>query len=266
MTVALVTGATQGLGRALVEALARELGPDDVVYATGRRRDALEAVVGGQPSQVRSELLDVGQPESAELLAETLRQRHGGVDVVIGNAVMRISPDDDDRVVIDEYVAVNNLGTTRLMRAFAPITRPGGRLLVVASSLGTLHYLPPVLHPHFDGLADLDAVDAAVLAWRDQVRGGSVRATAWPTFLNIPSKIGQVAAVRALAAHHPDIQITAVCPGMINTPTSGAYWDVSTAPTPERAAGPLVDLALGPARPDLHGELVSDGVALPWKP
>jgi NAD(P)-dependent dehydrogenase (short-subunit alcohol dehydrogenase family) len=269
--IALVTGATQGLGRALVEGLARRLGPDDVVYVTGRRPAAVDAVsaeLGGLPAQVRGEIFDVGRPGAAATLAEEIRRRHGGIDIVYGNAVMRLEPDDEDRAVISDYVEVNNLGTTRLLRSFTPLLHDGGRLIVVASSLGTLSYLPPVLHPQFDGLESLEAVDAAVLAWRDQVADGSVRATAWPSFINIPSKIGQVAAVRALATQYRSqgILVVAACPGMMNTPTSEAWWDVSGAPTPAQAAGPLLSLALDPLQPGFHGELVRDGAVLPWKP
>ncbi|MEV4392937.1 SDR family NAD(P)-dependent oxidoreductase [Nonomuraea sp. NPDC049607] len=223
-------------------------------------------------ARVRGELLDVADPEAAAQLAGLLSQRHGGVDVVIGNAVMRVGPDDDMRRLIDAYTEVNNFGTTRLLRALAPLLRDGGRLLVVVSSLGTLNHLAPVLHDRFDGLESLEEVDAQVAAWRDAVKDGSARAQAWPGFVNIPSKIAQVAAVRALAGQRRDedasrgILLAAVCPGMINTPTSGLWWDVSGAPSPERAAVPLLDLALGPVDPGHYGELVRFGQVLPWRP
>jgi hypothetical protein len=85
------------------------------------------------------------------------------------------------------------------LRAFAPLLRDNARLIVVASSLGTLHYLAPVLHNRFDDLASLGDVDEQVAAWREAVNDGSARAGAWPGFINIPSKIGQVSAVRTLA-------------------------------------------------------------------
>jgi NAD(P)-dependent dehydrogenase (short-subunit alcohol dehydrogenase family) len=258
--VALVTGATQGLGKALCEALADRVG---TVYVTGRNAEAVRAVAG--EIGARGEVFDVGRPDSAERLAATIAERHGGIDVVVGNAVMRIGPDDDERKVVHEYVEVNNFGTTRLLRAFAPILRDGGRLAIVASSFGTLRYLAPVLHPRFDGDAD-----EAIRGWRDEVASGRARSSAWPAFINIPSKIGQVAAVRQLAAVRRaedvrrGIMLFAVCPGMINTPTSGLWWDVSGAPTPAQAAAPLVDLLLGPSRPELYGELVRDGQVLDW--
>lgn len=273
--VALVTGATQGLGLALVEGLARRMQPADTVYLTGRDPVRVAEAVAAMPgtgARVRGELLDVADPEAAAKLAGLLAERHGGVDVVFGNAVMRVGPDDDPRAIIDVYTEVNNFGTTRLLRAFAPLVRDDGRLIVVASSLGRLHHLAPVLHEHFDGLASLEEVDERVAAWRDAVKDGSARAGAWPGFVNIPSKIALVAAVRALAGRRRaedarrGILVAAVCPGMINTPTSALWWDVSGAASPEQAAGPLLDLALGSVNRDHYGQLVRFGKVLSWRP
>src|ERR1700712_1186411 len=171
---ALVTGATQGLGLALVAGLAQRMDQDDTVYLTGRDTGRVEHAVASLPpgrASVRGELLDVAAP-------------HGAVDVVVGNAVMRVGPDDEARKIVGEYTEVNNFGTTRLLRAFAPRLPDGGRLLMVASSLGTLHHLAPVLHDRFDGPGALDQVDAAVAAWRDAGADGSARAGGWPRFLD----------------------------------------------------------------------------------
>ena len=274
-SVALVTGATQGLGRALVAGLARRMRPEDTVYLTGRDADRVAHAVAELPidgARVRGEVFDVGQPDAAQRFAELVRERHGGVDIVFGNATMRIGPDDDQRAIIDEYTRVNNFGTTRLLRAFAPLLRDDGRLIVVASSFGRLNFLAPVLHRHFDGLASLDDVDREITAWRDAVLDGSARTGAWPGFVNIPSKIGQAAAVRTLARIRRDedatrgILLAAVCPGMINTPTSGAWWDVSAAASPDQAAVALLDLALEPMKPAFYGELIRFGEVLPWAP
>jgi NAD(P)-dependent dehydrogenase (short-subunit alcohol dehydrogenase family) len=273
--IALVTGANQGLGLALVEGLAKRLTPADTVYLTGRSADRVARAVEGVPAggaRVRGEILDVADPEAAGRLAACLEERHGGIDIVFGNAVMRAGPDDNPRAIIDAYTEVNNFGTTRLLRAFAPLVRDNGRVIVVASSLGTLYYLAPVLHGRFDRLASLDEVDKQVAAWRDAVKDGRARAGAWPGFVNIPSKIGQVAAVRALAAQHRQqdlargILLAAVCPGMISTPTSGLWWDVADAPSPAEAAVALLDLAFGDVNPGHYGELVRHGQVLPWAP
>jgi NAD(P)-dependent dehydrogenase (short-subunit alcohol dehydrogenase family) len=273
--VALVTGATQGLGLALVEGLARRMDPTDTVYLTGRNYERISHAIdalGCTVAKVRGEMLDVAHPDAAAQLAEELLRRHGGIDIVINNAVMRVGPEDDPAKVVEEYTQVNNFGTTRCLRAFAPLLRDGARLLVIASSLGTLEYLAPVLHDRFDDLTTLDDVDAQVAAWRDTVKDGSARAGAWPGFINIPSKIAQVTAVRTLARqrHAQDadhgIMLASVCPGMMNTPTSAEWWDVSDAPTPAQAAVALLSFVFAPTNPTYYGQLVRHGEVLPWKP
>ena len=129
-----------------------------------------------------------------------------------------------------------------------------------------------MLHDRFADLGTLDEVDAQVAAWRDAVRDGSARSGAWPGFVNIPSKIGQVAAVRALA-HQRRVQdlargilLAAVCPGMMNTPTSALWWDVGDAPTPAQAAAAVLDLVVGAVNPQHYGQLVRRGQVLPWAP
>lgn len=273
--VALITGATQGLGLALVEGLAQRMAPQDTVYLTGRNADRITQAVEAMPTggaRVRGEIFDVAGPEAASRLAAQLAERYGGIGIVFSNAVMRVGPEDEPRDIVAEYAEVNNFGTTRVLRAFAPLLRDNARLIVVASSLGTLYYLAPVLHDRFDGLASPDEVDKQVAAWRDAVKDGGARSGPWPGFVNIPSKIGQVAAVRTLAAQRRDedtargILLTAVCPGMINTPTSGMWWDVSNALSPAQAAVALLDLALGPVNPGHYGQLVRNGQVLPWAP
>jgi NAD(P)-dependent dehydrogenase (short-subunit alcohol dehydrogenase family) len=272
--VALVTGATQGLGFALADGLAARLQPGDIVYLTGRSSERLaaaaSAVTAGR-AEVRTELLDVGDAGAVERVAGQVAERHGGLDILFSNAYHRVQPHDDSAAVITDYVNTNNLGTTRVLRAFAPLIRDGGRMIVVASTMGTLHYLAPVLHDNFASGASLDDIDEVVGAWRDAVRDGSALAEAWPAFINIPSKVAQVAAVRSLARERRAtderrrIFLAAVCPGMIDTAASRAWYDMSRAQTPAEAAEPLLDLVLDPAPdPGLYGELVRFGARLPW--
>jgi NAD(P)-dependent dehydrogenase (short-subunit alcohol dehydrogenase family) len=274
--IALVTGATQGLGLALVERLSARLDEQDVVYLTGRDQARMEtaaqALAPGRAT-VLTELLDVSSSGSVAAVANAIAERHGAIDMVFSNAYSRVLPQDDPASVVGRYVEVNNLGTTRVLRAFAPLLRPGGRLLVVASTMGTLHYLAPVLHERFDELASLDDVDAAVCRWRDAVLDESAFAQAWPAFVNIPSKVAQVAAVRTLARARraqdaaDGTLIAAVCPGMIDTATSRPWFDTSAAQTPSQAAEPLLDLVLEPVPTGaLYGELVRFGQVLPWSP
>ena len=277
--VAVVTGATRNLGLALVEGLVQRLEEDDVVYLTSRDPERVSqalATIEASRAQLRGEALDVADPDAVAGLAATLAERHGQVDVVFSNAYQRVEPDDDPAAVIERYAAVNNLGTTNMLRAFAPLLAAHGRLLVVASELGRLHFLAPVLHPRFDAPETLDDIDLAVRDWGEAVRDYRRQAQeAWPSFINIPSKIGQVAAVRVLARERReddlrrDALIASVCPGLIDDGAARPWFrDMSRAQTPAEAAVALLDLALAapPADASFYGELVQFGKVLPWKP
>jgi carbonyl reductase 1 len=274
--IALVTGANQGLGFALAEGLAQRLAPGDSVYLTGRSAERLRAAtarISAPVANVDTHVLDVRDGAAVAAFAEQLRERHGGVDVIFSNAAARLTPDTPWAELVGPFVDTNNLGTTRMLRAFSPILRPGGRLLVVASDFGTLNNLPESLHKHFDtDTMTLDDVDATMLAWRDAVLDGTAGAKGWPEWVNIPSKVGQVAAVRVLARDRRDTDmphgtlIAAVCPGLIDTAASRPWFDdMSGAQTPTEAATDPLHVALDPVRPDTYGELVQFGRVRPWQ-
>jgi NAD(P)-dependent dehydrogenase (short-subunit alcohol dehydrogenase family) len=267
--IAIITGATRNLGLALAEGLARRLGPADIVYLTGRDpgrvAQSLQKLTGSV-AQVRGEPLDVSRRDAVERFAGQLLERHGGVDIVFSNHYTRVQPEDDPAEIIDSYVAANNLGTTNVLRSLSPLLRDGGRLLVVASRAGSLRALAPALHPRFQNLRSLDDVDQAVVTWRDAVRSGRAPGQAWPAWINIPSKIGQVAAVRVLAGQRRTddlsrgILIASISPGLIDTGASRAWLDMAGAPQPDEVAGPLIDFALRPETDEqLYGELVHVG-------
>jgi len=197
--------------------------------------------------------------------------RHGGADIVISNAIAALTPDRPQSEQADEFIDVANGGTHAVLRSFGPVLRPGGRLIVVASSLGTLGHLEPRLHPLFDG-ATLEEVEAAVESWRTAIHDGTAEEQGWPRWINVPSKVAQVAAVRAVAAQRraADLAtgtlVAAVCPGLVDTRASRPWFDdFSRAQTPEQAARAVLDLILAD-RPDpaSYGELVQFGQVLPW--
>lgn len=171
----------------------------------------------------------------------------------------------------DEFIDVSNTATHALLRSFGPVLRPGGRLLVVASSLGTLGRLDPGLHHLFDG-ASLDQVEYAVESWRTAIHHNTAAEAGWPRWLNVPSKVAQVAAVRAVAATRrdrdlaADTLIAAVCPGMVDTATSRPWFsDYSQAQSPAEAARAVLDLVFADhVDPALYGELIRFGKALDW--
>lgn len=82
------------------------------------------------------------------------------------------------------------------------------------------------------------------------------------------SQFGQSLAAQRRDADLADgTLIAAYCPGMINTPTSGAFWDFSNAQAPDQAAVSPLDLLLSDIDvPANYGQLVQGTTLVPWKP
>jgi NAD(P)-dependent dehydrogenase (short-subunit alcohol dehydrogenase family) len=273
--VAIVTGATQGLGLALVRGLSSRLDADDLVYLTSHdpaRVASAAATISGK-ARVVGRALDVRDRAAIESFAAELRRDHGGADIVLSNATGRGSPDRTAAAQVDTQVEVSNHATSSVLRHLLPIVRPHGACVVIASSLGQLRHLPEPVRQRFEHAATLDDVDREVERWRSEVHQGTAEAEGWPGWVNIPSKVAQVAAVRAVARGRREIDgaedrlLVSLCPGLIDTAASRPWFpDMSKAQTPEQAAGKILDLVLGaPFDPTLHGELVRFGKVLPWK-
>lgn len=137
-SLALVTGASNGIGLELAHCAARD-GHDLVI--TARRQDALDALAGELASRYRVAVQvvadDLADPAAAgRILARIERP----IDVLVNNAGFGAWSDvaDTDAQVLDEMVEVNVAAVTRLARAVLPgmLERGRGGILNVASLAG----------------------------------------------------------------------------------------------------------------------------------
>ena len=274
-TTAIVTGANQGLGLALVAGIADRLGSDSNVYLTGR--DPERVVVAVRQLQdaglhVFGDRVDVRSTTAVNRFAALVAERHSRVDLVISNAAARLTPERPQAEQVATFVDTNNLGTTRMIRAFAPLLAPGGRYLIVASAFGSLRNLPPHLHERFDAASmSLDDLDCQMTQFSEAVREGRADAEGWPDWVNIPSKVGQVAATRILAREQRALAkedgrfIAAVCPGLVDTDASRPWFtDMSQALSPDEAAADILALASDPVDRALYGQLIQHRRIVPW--
>ena len=138
--IAIVTGASRGIGRETALALARA-GAFVVCVSTSESGSAATVqAIEKEGLLAESAACDVGQTVAVESLAERVLRQHGHVDVLVNNAgitkdtlLFRMTDEDFDRVL-----AVNLRGTFLMTRAFArPMLKARkGRIVNVSSVVG----------------------------------------------------------------------------------------------------------------------------------
>jgi len=176
-----------------------------------------------------------------------------------------VSAVDDARPMIE----ANSHGTLRVLRAFLPVLREQARMVVVASGLGVLSKLPLSLRARFEiARGDPAAINRVMDDYVAAVEAGNAQAEGWPEWVNIPSKVGQVALVRAFAqwalasgALPKGALVNAANPGVTLTDATrdfmGTVFKPEEAQSPGQAARAILWLATLPAGTTApYGELV----------
>jgi 3-oxoacyl-[acyl-carrier protein] reductase len=176
--VAIVTGGSKGIGRAIAERLSAAGLAIVVNYAHDDK--AAEAVAdsirsgGGQAVAVRA---DLGQPTAAAELFDAAERAFGAVDVLVNNAgAMTLGGVAEfDDAAFERLVTTNLGGPFRMMREGARRLRPGGRIINLSSTVVGLY------QPRYGAYAATKAgVEALthVLAKELGARGVTVNAVA----------------------------------------------------------------------------------------
>jgi NAD(P)-dependent dehydrogenase (short-subunit alcohol dehydrogenase family) len=139
-TVALVTGANRGIGRAFVEALAGA--GAERIYASARAAGSLDELVAIDPDRIVPVVLDV--TDDWQITAAAARA--GDVTLLVNNAGVGLyakTIDDDGFEAAHTEMDVNYYGVVRMMRAFAPVLKGnGGGTIVNILSVGALLGFP----------------------------------------------------------------------------------------------------------------------------
>jgi 3-oxoacyl-[acyl-carrier protein] reductase len=174
--VALVTGASRGIGSAIAERLGRD-GFTVIVNYSGSVAEA-EALVskivanGGRALAVKA---DVSEPRAVREMFDTATTNFGGVDVLVNNAgIMTLANIADFADAdFDRQIAINLKGTFNTLREAAKRLRSGGRIINLSSSV--VKRLPPTYAVYAATKAGVEAM-TSVLA--KELRGRNITVNA----------------------------------------------------------------------------------------
>ncbi|MCD4851098.1 SDR family NAD(P)-dependent oxidoreductase [Arthrobacter sp. AK01] len=212
--IALVTGASSGIGAA-VSALLAHAGYDLVLVA--RRENRLAALKQEfEGIGANSETLSLDLSERTGLTDATRRAGVGDIDVIVSNAgVSAYGPFAEiDPADLDRAWRLNSDATPMLARAALPgmLERGKGGIIAIASNLAFSAGIPTVP--------------------ADQGRALPHRA------LYVGAKAGMVAFTRVLASEldGTGVQATVVCPGLVSSEWNGGASQGPQAMTPENVA------------------------------
>jgi NAD(P)-dependent dehydrogenase (short-subunit alcohol dehydrogenase family) len=197
--IAVVTGATRGIGEACARALDRH---GARVVLTGRTVADLERVAAELANDPVAIAADLSQPRAGTALAKEILDRLDGVDVLVNNAgiPMRRTPEQLTEDEVDRVFAINVRALVMLTLGLGPsmIARGGGSIVNISSVAGLHGPLGRVAYAGTKGA--VDAMTRALAAdWGPQgirvnsIAPGIITTAIWEESRNtVPGLIEQL--------------------------------------------------------------------------
>ncbi|KAI5622506.1 hypothetical protein C0J50_18107, partial [Silurus asotus] len=273
--VAVVTGANKGIGLAIVKGLCKAGYSGDVLLTARSEalgKEAVELVKAEGFKNVVFHQLDICDQGSSQVLAKFLKEKYGGLDVLINNAGIAYKVDATEPFGEQAEVTMrtNFWGTLWVCHALFPLLRSNARVVNVSSfvSKQCLDKCSPELQAKLRR-TDMSEEELCLMMGEfvTAAQSGTHQAKGWTNIVYSTTKIGVTVLSRIQARvlnetrSADGIILNACCPGWVRTDMAG-----QNAPkSPEEGAETPVYLAMLPeGAKEPHGQLVWDKTVQEW--
>jgi len=270
MSVAVITGSNKGIGLGVVRALCRQYSGD--VYLTARNKDRGQAAVellkkeGLNP---KFHILDIGNEETVVQLRDFMKEKYGGIDILVNNAAIAFSKDATEPFGVQATVtlATNYWENKKTCEILFPILKPGARVVNVSTSAAFLGHLgakggdkSKAEHLKKRLSADdltVEELDGFMKNFVETANAGTHGEHGWPSSTYAVSKVGWSALTRIQQRQmekdpRKDIVINHVHPGYVDTDMTSHNGILSV----DRGAKSSVFAALLPPGTDVRGAYI----------
>jgi NAD(P)-dependent dehydrogenase (short-subunit alcohol dehydrogenase family) len=221
MKTALVTGASRGIGKAIATKLSNE-GWEVIGTSTSGR---------GGSDRVNMLTLDLANAESIQNCVKSVMDNYNSIDLLVNNAGVLL---DDEEIILNidklrKTLEVNLIGTADFTEEIIPLIPPGGQIVNISSTAGSIEHTGP--NQHYPGHYPAYKISKAALNMYTRTLG--------------------------LRLHDKEITVSSIHPGRVKTDMGGDEMDLS----PEQSAQDIFDIIM---KRKPSGEFWSREGRLPW--
>ncbi|MEE9257769.1 MAG: SDR family oxidoreductase [bacterium] len=143
--VAIVTGGSQGIGKAICEAFGREGAKVAVVNRTAEKGEGVASAVNGSGGTAKAFPCDVSKKSDVDAMVQGVVSEYGTVDILVGSAGIMINKEVEgySEEEWDRTIDINLKGNFLLSQAVVPIMKGKkyGKIVFISSIAGT-HAFP----------------------------------------------------------------------------------------------------------------------------
>lgn len=235
--VAVITGASRGIGYATAKELCNKLASANIYCTTRGNTEQLDTIIKNEVGEVKAGMVEFHKMEATDIvsiveLRNKVYSKHGQIDILINNAGMYFYPSDDPTehfCQVEKTLQINYWGLKNVCNAFLPTLSENARIVNLSSHLGHLSLIPGgnIKQQLGDPNLTEEQLDNLVLQYQKHCTEfkDDFKALGWPRCSYTVSKVAVNAYTRILQRQleekgHEGIVVNSIHPGSYHSKIS----------------------------------------------